>query len=117
MNRISFEGFNNKYATFDASSTVSTGKPVKLDDSGKCVRTTDGDMFIGICASLRNGTAGIQLQGYAELDFEGDVPPYGYAKIVCSASGGIRVADVSEDGLPVKVVKVDEDTCKAGFIF
>ncbi|GEM_PF-458938 len=116
MNRISFEGFNNKYATFNASNGVSAGKPVSLNSDGKCVKVADGDPLFGICTSVRNGIATVQLQGYAELETN-DSFNYGYSRLVCGSTGQAVPATDDTDVPFVKIVKYDEDNQIVGFIF
>lgn len=115
MSRISFEGFNNTYATFEYSGNVKPGDLVKIGDSGKIVTCTDGDVFIGVCANKRDNIVTVQLSGYAEFENNGEIEDYGFSKIICSGNK-IVAPGGDEDVAPlVKIVKIGEEV--VGFIF
>ncbi len=116
MERISFQGYNNNYATFKISGTVKNGYAVSLDENGLCVKGSEGNPILGFCVGVRGSYATVQLQGYYECGFTGDVPEYGINKLVYDGNSGVAVAEDTE-GTCVKVVKIDEDNSTVGFIF
>ncbi len=117
MERVSFQGYNNNYATFKISGAVKTGNPVSLNSDGLCVKGGSGDALFGFCTTVRGSYATVQLQGYYESEFSGDVPEYGLNRFVYDSDGGVSIADDSDVAAYVKVVKVDEDNSLVGFIF
>ncbi len=114
MERISFNGFNNNYATFKTSGTVKAGNAVSLNEDGYCVKSAEGDEVFGFCISARGGYATVQLQGYYEAKYSGDMPEFGIGYIVCDANAGVTPA---EAGTKVKIVKIDEYEETVGIIF
>ncbi len=116
MERISFNGFENKYLTFKCAENISTGKAVNLDDDGKAINGVEGDGIFGFSAGMREGTITVQIKGYIETKFSGDMI-CGVQSLVYDSSGGVRLSESGENGSLVKVVKFDDDTKIAGFIF
>lgn len=116
MTRISFEGFNNQYATFIAEEGMTSGTPVLFDEGNACYEAQDGDAFTGICTETRNGLATVLLQGYYEIKYSGTAPGYGYQRLIANGAAGVKLAG-DEDEVPfVRVLKVDGDKKTVGFI-
>lgn len=118
---VSFEGYNEQIATFEAEPGVEAGKPVKITDNGKVsLCSTAGDVPCGICVAVRGDYASVQLGGYISTtytinDEEGTVNPVlGFSYLVANGSGAFKGAS---DGLKVLVVEIDSKNNKIGFIF
>ena len=62
---VNFNGYDENVLTFEAGTNLKTaGVPVKMTDDGKVTACTSGEVFCGICLSLRGGYATVQLKGY-----------------------------------------------------
>ena len=107
---VSFNGYNEGVATFEADSSVSKGTIVTMHSSGKVKAATSE--FIGVCRSVRAGYAAVQLDGYAVLPYTGTLS-IGIVKLVVS-SGKIK-AD-STNGREYLVLDVDTTAGLAGII-
>lgn len=60
---VNFNGYDENVLTFEAGTNLKTaGVPVKMTDDGKVTACTSGEVFCGICLSLRGGYATVQLK-------------------------------------------------------
>ena len=59
---------------------------------------------------VRNGIAGVQLHGFAEVDYTGTAPGLGYVNLAANGSGGVKVLS---NGRACLVVSVDNVGMKA----
>lgn len=107
---ISFKGFMENTVTFQCDESVKAGAPVSICQSGMVTACAEGDKICGVCLSVREGYAAVQLKGYVELPVSGQVAT-GYVSVVSAADGKVKVSD---DGVQVLCVSTDTDT--AGFI-
>ena len=107
---VSFNGFNENIVTFEANGTIDVGSPVMITANGK-VSAANG-AFCGICRSVRNGYAAVQLRGYAVVPYT-DAPLVGYSKL--SAASGKITADNS-NGREFLVTDVDTTAKTAGIM-
>ena len=65
---VNFNGYDENVLTFEAGTNLkAAGVPVKMTDDGKVAACTSGDVFCGICLSLRDGYATVQLKGYVTM--------------------------------------------------
>lgn len=65
---VNFNGYDENVLTFEAGTNLKTaGVPVKMTDDGKVTACTSGEVFCGICLSLRGGYATVQLKGYVTM--------------------------------------------------
>ena len=106
---INFKGYKENVLTFECDSTVTAGKAVKMTSSGKVTACSADDGFIGFAVAVRDGFAGVQLDGYTEAAKSGTVN-VGYNKLV-AASSGVKAA---QSGIDRLVIYVDDNT--VGFI-
>lgn len=118
---VSFEGYNEQIATFEAEPGVEAGKPVKITDNGKVsLCSTAGDVPCGICVAVRGDYASVQLGGYINATYTANTgdgavnPALGFSYLVSDGSGAFKGAS---DGLKVLVVEIDSTNKKIGFIF
>ncbi len=109
---VSFNGFNEQIATFEAVSGVAAGKPVALSANGKVQAVTSG-AFCGICTGVRDGYAAVQLQGYIRVPYSGTLT-VGY-KQLAAATGGKVTVDTT-NGREYLVVEVDSTAGIAGIL-
>ena len=49
---VSFEGFNEKFATFQCASGLTAGTPVKLTANGKVGACSKGERMIGVISHM-----------------------------------------------------------------
>ena len=110
-----FTGFGENMLTFKTENENLKGYPVKVV-SDSCVDAAEnGDAFCGIAVGVRCGSATVLMGGYTELPVSGDeVPTHGRTILAADGNGGVCV---SENGIPVTVIKVDAEKKTVGFIF
>lgn len=106
---IKFSGFNENVLTFECVGTLNPGDLVKVSASCKVTKASANDDFIGVCVSVRNGYAAVQIAGYVEVAKSGTIT-VGYNKLV-AASAAVKTA---ESGIDRLVIYVDDTT--VGFI-
>ena len=112
---ISFKGYKSDSLTFEAGEGLKAGMPVKLDQNGKAVVAANDDFFIGICTAIRDNWASVQTDGYAELEYTGSMPAYGFVHISAAGSGKVKVNE-SADTPYLKVIYLDTNSHTVGFI-
>lgn len=107
---VSFDGYNANTITFEAASGVTVGLPVMISANGKVSNATS--TFCGVCKSLKNGYAAVQLDGYVRLPYTGSIA-VGYKQLVVD-DGEIKVD--TTNGREHLVTDVDSTTNTAGII-
>ncbi len=109
---VSFNGYDEGVMTFEAESGVTAGVPVSITANGKVSVVTSGS-FCGICTSVRNGYAAVQLKGYVVVPSTGSIS-VGYTKLAAATGGKVK-ADAT-NGREYLVVDVDSTANTVGFI-
>lgn len=109
---VAFNGYDEGIITFEAASGVTAGSPVEITANGKVSAVTSG-AFCGICRSVRNGYASVQLKGYVKAESSGSIS-LGYQKLGAYTGGKVK-AD-STNGREYLVVDVDSTANTVGFI-
>ena len=89
--KVAFEEIGHLSATF-ALANGEPGKVCKMSASGTVTQCGDGDTFCGVIETARNGIAGVQLHGFAELPYTGSAPAVGFTNLQADAAGGIKAA-------------------------
>lgn len=108
---VNFNGYCENAVTFEADSNLTkAGVPVKMTDNGKVTACASGDVFCGVCLSVRDGYAVVQLGGYVTLPASTKIA-VGYKKL---AVGENSTAVVSASGREYLVVDSTADS--VGFI-
>lgn len=110
---VSFAGFGENIATFEAAAPIPAGTPVKMTGNGQVAACSAGDVFIGVAVSQRGDFVGVQLKGYRSAAVTGSVS-LGWAQLVADGSGGVKAA--AEDASGVNVLVVSADTAEIGMI-
>ena len=110
--RISLEGFDEKIATFETTSTSAEGKPVAMSSNGR-VQTVTSGAFCGICRCVREGYAAVQLGGYVRVGYTGELS-VGYQKLAATTGGKVTVD--TTNGREYLVVDVNSTAGIAGII-
>ncbi len=110
---VSFNGFNQNVLTFISEDDISANTPVKMADNGEVTACADGDEFIGVAVSSRQGYTGVQMTGYTKMPYTGTAPTVGYKTIAADAACGVKVA---QTGKKVLVLEVDTTNKTVGFI-
>jgi hypothetical protein len=112
---VSFNGCNEKAVTFIADDDLTVGMPVKISANNTVSGCSAGDSFCGICTSVRNGYATVQLGGFATLPFTGTTDPsLGYCMLAADGTGGVKVA--ATGGRSLLVVSVDTSRDNVGIM-
>lgn len=108
---VNFNGYGENAVTFEADSNLTTaGVPVKMTDNGKVTACASGEVFCGICLSVRDGYAVVQLGGYVTVPAKTKIAA-GYKKL---ATGENSCVAVSTSGREYLVVNSTADS--VGFI-
>ncbi len=107
---ISFNGFMENTVTFECDENVTAGSLVKIYESGKVAPCAEGDKICGVCLSVRDGFAAVQVEGFVNVPVSGTVTT-GFVKIAATADGKAKASD---DGREVLCVCTEGGT--AGFI-
>nr|DAZ14599.1 MAG TPA: hypothetical protein [Caudoviricetes sp.] len=98
---VNFNGYGENAATFEADSTLkASGVPVKISDDGTVAPCASGDVFCGVCLSVRNGYAVVQLGGYVTLPATSKIA-VGYKKLAAAANGCAAVSTTGREYLVV----------------
>ena len=114
---VSFEGFNEKFATFQCASGLTAGTPVKLTANGKVGACSKGERMIGVAAAVSlDNHALVQVEGYVQMAYSGtNAPALGWTKMVTAEGGGLT-ADSATAGSEYLVLDVDSTSSKVGFM-
>lgn len=80
---VSFKGWKERVATFEAASDLEAGSVVKVSGNGQVSACSAGDKFAGVVLSCRGGFAAVQLEGYAEISYSGTAPAAGLPAPLC----------------------------------
>lgn len=107
--KVAFDGIGHISASFAADSGEQ-GMVCKMAGNGKVMPCADGDVFIGVMEIIRKGIAGVQLHGFAEVDYTGTAPGLGYVNLAANGNGGVKVLS---GGRAYLVVSVDTGAKKA----
>ena len=107
---VCFNCYGENVLTFETNGEIAAGDPVMITGNG-VVQKANGD-FCGICVSVRNGFASVQLDGFARVGYS-VLPEVGFCKL--SAEAGKIKADNS-NGREFLVVDVDTAAQTAGII-
>lgn len=107
---VSFSGYGENVATFEAASGVEKGAPVMISANGK-VSAASG-AFCGVCVGVKEGYAAVQLSGYVRLPYD-TAPSLGYSLI--SVSDGKITADDST-GREYLIIDLDTTNKIAGIM-
>lgn len=89
--KVSFEEIGHLSATFDCERGTA-GQVCKVSANGKVAPCVDGESFCGILESVRKGTAGVQIHGFAEIPYTGAAPTVGFSNLQANGTGGVKVA-------------------------
>lgn len=101
--KVAFNGIGHVSASFTAEGGEQ-GMVCKMADNGKVIPCADGDAFVGVMELVRGDIAGVQLHGFAELDYTGTAPGLGYTNLAANGQGGVKVLS---GGRAYLVVSVD----------
>lgn len=111
---LSFLGYGEQAATFEADSTLQTGDLVKMNNNFKVEPAdTDGDVFCGQAINVRGDYATIQLSGYMVAEYSGTVS-LGYQTVAIDENGKVEV--VTTGGNKVLIINIDSTNGTIGFI-
>ncbi len=109
MSNINFNGYMENVLTFECDDDVNVGDLVSMKASGKVGKAAADSAFIGVCVSVKNGIAAVQLSGYIEKKKGGTVN-LGFTKLVAAADG----VKTGNAGKEFTVIYSDDST--VGFI-
>lgn len=104
---VSFQGFGEGIATFEASGEISPGVPVRMENNGVVTACGNGEVPCGISVQTRDGFVSVLLKGYTRVKCGSSVV-VGWQNIVTDVGGKIKKGDT---GLLVLVVDVEDGSC------
>ena len=112
-NRVSFAGIGEVMATFYAGEDVKAGHVVKLGGDSTVAACADGEGFCGVAVSVKEGCAGVQVEGFADLSCSDSGVAVGRVALAADGSGGVKKAAggqeywvVANDGAGTITVKM-----------
>lgn len=111
---ISFNGYNKTVLTVETLAKLNQNTPVSIDSNGNAVEAADGSDFIGIVVNTRDNIAGVQTDGYVEINYTGTAPLYGYVPLVANGNGGVKV--YTDGTVKHRVIKVNKARKLVGFL-
>ena len=89
---VNFNGYGENAVTFETDGLVNTaGVPVKMTDDGKVTACASGDVFCGVCLSVRDGYAVVQLSGYVTMPAKTKIAA-GYKKLAAGENSAVAVS-------------------------
>lgn len=98
---VTFNGYGENAVTFEADSTITkAGVPVKMTDDGKVTACASGDVFCGVCLSVRDGYAVVQLSGYVNMPAKTKLAA-GYKKLAAGENASVAVSTSGREYLVV----------------
>ena len=115
MKNISYRGFNASALTFESEENFTKGEPVAIGTDGACAPAESGDLFIGICVSVRDNLITAQMEGYVEVPYTSTAPVCGWGKLCANGSGGVKVS-AAETAPLYRIIDVDTVNKTVGFI-
>ena len=83
-----YTGFNEKVLTFDCEGTVNAGDLVIIHSSGTVKKAPADSDFAGVCLSVEDGCAAVQVEGYVYCPKSGTIN-VGFQKI-SAAAGAVK---------------------------
>lgn len=105
---IDFKGYEENVLTFQANATVTKpGIPVKMVAAGTVGLASDGDVFMGIVTSVRDGYASVQTKGVVTAGKTGN-GAFGFMKMVAGANGTVKTSTTA--GREHLLLTSDNDT-------
>ena len=112
---ISFGGIGEMAVTFEATSDVQAGCPVKMSDNGKVTSCDEEDQLIGVAVYVsKDHFATVQVKGYVSLPYSGETAPsVGFGQLSADGEGG--VASDSTNGREYLIIDVDTTAETVGF--
>lgn len=114
---LSFRGYNENFLTFKAASGLEAGQLVKMSDNETVTACTEGDPFMGLAVSVKNGYATVQMSGYAIFSYVSMTAPALGTNIFSSDATGRKLSTMSYSGVPGLVVHVNSADSTVGVIF
>lgn len=115
---VSYRGFDTKYITMQCliaePDDIKIGDFVKLTNDGDVKLAANGEAFIGVVVAVRDTYYTIQVSGYAEISYMGNVPTM-YTKFAVGKRGIITVDTTATTPL-YRVIWVDKNENRAGIL-
>ncbi len=111
--RFDFKGFNENVLTFKAGENVTKGALVSVESNSTVNPASASGEFIGVCVSVDDGVAAVQVKGYAEIPYVDNLT-YNNTPVASNGSGAIKQYANAKN--VVKVIKIDSENHIAGII-
>lgn len=111
--KTTLKGYGENAATFCLSGEAEKGAPVTMHSSMTVRVCSDGEDFIGSVLNAKGEYACVQLDGYVQLAYSGNIPSVGLNCLVADGNGGVRA---SETGRQYIVTDIDAENKKVGIL-
>ena len=89
MNQENYHGIGQLNVTVAADEGLEEGMVCKLTADG-AAGCGAGEAFCGVADVIRDGLAGVQIEGFVTLGYTGTAPVVGYANLSANGSGGVK---------------------------
>ena len=86
---VSYEEIGRVAATFPQNGCTA-GQVCKINSSGTVVPCASGDKFIGVVEGVRNGFAGVQVEGFVRVPSSGSFGT-GFLQLCADGEGGAMI--------------------------
>lgn len=100
--RVSFNGFDEKFLTMEASGALQTGMPVTIGANGTAKPCTDAAAPVGIVRELRGGYAAVQVSGYVKVPYTGTLS-LGWQTLQGDGAGAVKAAAAGRGAIVLDV--------------
>ena len=103
--KVSFEGLGECVATFynNAANGARAGAPVKMSGRGEVSACANGERFFGAALTGEGDYCAVQTKGYFEFAYSGTAPSFGFVKLTCNGSGGVKTDAAGGEFLVVEL--------------
>ena len=113
---ISYKGFKTNYITMKARDMsqcdIKIGDFVRADEKGYVILADPGKPFLGIVVGINDSFFTVQVSGYAEIKFSGEVLQM-YSKLIMNKRGYVQYSANAEAPY-VTVLWVSRPDARAG---
>ena len=106
MKKENFHGIGKLNVTFAAADGLEEGVVCKLTADGAAACSA-GEAFCGMAEAVRDGCAGVQVEGFVTLGYTGTAPSVGYTNLSANGTGGVKVDSAGKSYLVAAVDTTD----------
>lgn len=86
---IDFKGFMENTVTFQCDENLKAGALVKITANGTVAPCEEGDKICGVCLSVREGYAAVQVSGFVNVPVKAELA-LGFVGVAADADGKVK---------------------------